>query len=166
MELMEKIEIQELKEEFFEQVKNLLVELQEYIIEIDNFKLNILSKDYREKYFDFMIKDCIDNQGKVFVATINKQVVGMIAGFVQNYEERDSLDYSCPKKGIVAELIVSKDARSGGIGSKLLERQEEYFKTIGCKYSQIDVFAPNESAKNFYYKKGYQDRMITLFKKI
>lgn len=160
------MKIEEMRENYFEEVKNLLVELQEYVIEIDNFNLNTIAKDYREKYFDFMLKDCENNQGKVFVATDNGTVVGVIAGFVQKYDERDSLDYSCPKKGFVAELIVSKSARSGGIGTKLLDKMEEYFKSINCKYTQIDVFAPNENAKKFYYKNGYQDRMITMFKKL
>lgn len=35
------MKIEELKENHFEEVKNLLVESQEFIIEIDNFKLNI-----------------------------------------------------------------------------------------------------------------------------
>lgn len=160
------MKIEEIEEKYFEEAKNLLVELQEYIIEIDNFNLNLISKDYREKYFEFMLNDCKDNQGKVFVSTDNERVVGMIAGFVQNYDERDRLDYSCHKKGLIAELIVSKNARCGGVGTKLLDKMEEYFKSINCEHSQIDVFAPNKNAKNFYYKKGYQDRMITLFKKL
>lgn len=160
------MQIEELRENHFEEVKKLLVELQEFIVEIDNFKLNILSKDYREKYFEYMLKDCEGKQGKVFVATIGNKVVGMIAGFVQNYDGRDELDYSCPKKGIVAELIVSNNSRCGGVGTKLLNEMENYFKSINCKYCQIDVFAQNENAKKFYYKNGFQDRMLTLFKKI
>lgn len=142
------------------------MELQKYILEIDNFHLNILSNDYREKYFEYMIKDCEANQGVVYVAVDNNIVVGMIAGFVQNYDSRDNLDYACPKKRIIAELIVSKTARCGGIGTQLLEEMEKYFKSIDCKYSQIDVFAPNENAKKFYNKNGYQNRMITMFKKL
>lgn len=160
------VKIEEIKEEHFDQVKDLLVELQEYVVEIDNFNLNIVSNDYREKYFEFMFKDCESGQGKIFVAVDNEKVMGMIAGFVQTYDERDKLDYSCPKKGFVAELIVSKNARSGGIGTKLLNKMEEYFKSINCEYCQIDVFASNENAKKFYQKKGYQDRMVTMFKKL
>ncbi len=158
--------IKELKENYFEDVKNLLVELQEFIIEIDNFNLNIISKDYREKYFEYMLKDCKDNQGKVFVAVDGEMVVGMIVGFVQNYDKRDDLDYSCPKKGLIAELVVSKTARCGGVGTRLLDKMENYFKSIECEYCQIDVFAPNQNAKKFYCKNGYQDRMITMFKKL
>ncbi len=160
------MKIEEIKEKHFEEVKKLLVELQEFVIEIDNFKLNTISKDYREKYFEYMLKDCEDNQGKIFVATDENKVVGIIAGFVQSYNKRDCLDYSCPKKGLIAELIVSKNARRGGVGTMLLNTIEKYFKSINCEFSQIDVFAPNENAKIFYYKNGYQDRMITLFKKL
>ena len=43
---------------------------------------------------------------------------------------------------------------------------ESYFKSINCEFVQIDVFAYNEIGKNFYYKNNYEDRMITLFKKL
>ena len=149
-----------------EYVKGLLVDLQKYVIELDKYNLNILSSDYRDKYFEYMIEDCTSNQGKVFVALENNNVLGMIAGYVEKYSDRDKLDYACPKKGIVAELVVAKNSRKDGVGTKLLSKMEEYFKTIDCKYIQIDVFAYNENAKKFYYNKGYEDRMITVFKKL
>ena len=140
--------------------------MQKYIIEIDKYNLNIISQDYREKYFEFMLDDCKDNQGKTFVAIDRNKVVGFVSGFVQEYDERDKLDYSCPKKGIVAELIVDKNCRANGIGTELLKYIENYFKSIDCEFVQIDVFAYNEHAKKFYYKNGYEDRMVTVFKKL
>lgn len=160
------MEIVELKQEHFEKVKDLLVDLQNYVISIDKYNLNIISNDYREKYFEFMQNDCKKNQGKVFIAIQENNILGMVTGFVQEYDERDRLDYSCPKKGIVAELIVDKNNRANGVGSELLKHIEEYCKSIGCEFVQIDVFAYNENAKKFYYKNGYEDRMITLFKQI
>ena len=158
--------IREFKNIDIEQIKDLVVELQQYVIEIDKYNLNIISVEYREKYFNYMLEDCISQQGKVFVAEENNQIIGFISGFVQTYDERDKLDYLCPKKGIVAELIVSKKLRSKGCGQLLINRIEEYFKSIKCEYSQIDVFAYNEIAKSFYYKNNYEERMITLFKKL
>ncbi len=158
--------IREFKNIDIEQIKDLLVELQQYVIEIDKYNLNIISVEYREKYFNYMLEDCISQQGKVFVAEENNQIIGFISGFVQTYDERDKLDYLCPKKGIVAELIVSKKLRSKGCGQLLINRIEEYFKSIKCEYSQIDVFAYNEIAKSFYHKNNYEERMITLFKKL
>ncbi len=160
------MEIKEIESKDFESVKNLLVELQEYVIQIDKYNLNIISSEYREKYFTYMLEDCNSQQGKIFVAVEENNIIGFIAGFVQNYDDRDKLDYTCPKKGIVAELIVSKKVRSKGCGMLLLNKIEEYFKSIKCEYAQIDVFAYNEIAKNFYHKNNYKERMLTLFKKL
>ena len=160
------IQIEELKKQHHKEVKDLLVELQKYIVEIDKFNLNILSSDYRERYFKYMLDDCKKNEGKVFVCTSENKVVGMIAGYIEKYSKRDKLDYSCPKKGIVAELIVNKNSRKLGIGKLLLEKMEEYFKSINCQYVQIDVFAYNENAKQFYYNNCYEDRMVTVFKRL
>ena len=160
------MEIKEFENEFEEQIKDLLVELQEYIIEIDKYNLNILSKNYREKYFDFMLEDCLEKQGKIFVAIENSNVLGFIAGHLENYDEKDKLDYTCPKKGIIVELIVSKNSRKNGVGQKLLQTMEDYFKSINCEFIQLDVFAYNENAKRFYFNNNYKERMITLFKKL
>ena len=46
------MEIIEYNADYIKQVKNLLVELQEHIVAIDNWFLNILTSDYREKYFE------------------------------------------------------------------------------------------------------------------
>lgn len=158
--------IMELKTKHYEKVKDLLVDLQKFVIEIDKYHLNMMSNDYREKYFEFMLQDCNKNQGKVFVCVDQNQVLGMIAGFVGSYDERDKLVYTCPKKGIVAELIVDKNSRKDGVGTKLLKAMESYFKSISCEFVQVDVFAYNEGAKKFYSKNGYEDRMLTMFKKI
>ena len=158
--------IREIENKDFEQIKDLLVELQEYVIEIDKFKLNIISPEYRNEYFEYMLNDCLTQQGKIFVAEEDGVLKGFIAGFVYSYDERDKLDYLCPKKGVVAELIVSKKSRSKGTGNLLITQMEKYFKEINCKYVQIDVFAYNEIARRFYNKYGYEERLITLFKSL
>lgn len=149
-----------------EKVKQLLIELQEYVVEIDKFQLNTIAASYREDYFKYMMRDCELSQGRIFVAEEDKKIVGFIAGHVQTYTERDKLDYICPKKGVIAELIVSKDSRSKGTGKLLLDKMEEYFKSIDCEFVQLDVFAYNDIAKKFYAKNDYEERMTTLFKKL
>ena len=160
------MQIIEINEKYYEEVKNLLVDLQKYIVGIDKYNLNILSNEYRDKYFDYMLEDCNINQGKCYVAVDDGKVLGFVAGHVERYIDRDKLDYVCPKKGIIAELIVNKNSRKSGLGTKLIRHMENYFKSIECQYVQIDVFAYNTNAKTFYYKNGYEDRMITVFKKL
>ena len=87
-------------------------------------------------------------------------------GYVISYDKYDYLDYKCPKSGEISELIISKKARQKGLGTKLINKLEDYFKSKNCEYVFIDVFAYNKNAIEFYKKKGYHTRMFRDVKKI
>ena len=87
-------------------------------------------------------------------------------GIVIKFDEYDYLDYKCPKEGEIIELIVSSKVRSNGIGQALMNKMEEYFKSVGCKYIIVDVFAYNKNGIKFYDTQGYHPRMYTKIKKI
>lgn len=160
------MKIIEYNEKYDEQIKDLLVELQNYLIEIDDWNTQILHKDYRDEYFKIDMNMVKDYNGKIYLAEQNKEIVGMIIGIVQ---ERDKIDYitnDCAKTGVVLELIVKKDIRGKGAGKILLNEIEKYFKSINCKRISIDVFGPNKDAYNFYYKNGYIEREVFMGKKM
>jgi len=127
--------------------------------------LNIVSDKYRDGYFEKTYEQVVNGDGKIFLCVENGKAIGMIAGQVRKYDESDRLDYTCPKMGVIEELIVSKNARASGIGGKLLVEMENYFKSINCEFIMLDVFAYNENARGFYERNGYQERMITLIKR-
>ncbi len=52
------------------------------------------------------------------------------------------------------------------IGNMLMNKMEDYFKSEGCEYILVDVFAYNDNAIKFYDKNGYHSRMYTNIKKI
>ena len=160
------MKISEFKISNTEQVKDLLVELQKYVISIDKYHLNTLSQEYRDLYFDRTYQQCYDNDGKIFVAIEKGKIIGIVCGYVEQYDALDRCEYTCPKKGIISELIVSSESRNIGLGNTLIARMENYFKSIQCEYCQIDVFAYNKNAINFYQKHDYEDRMVTMFKKL
>lgn len=160
------MEIIEYKNEYSESVKDLLVELQEFIASIDEEKLNIVTPEFREVYFKDMIDNVNNNDGIIYVAKENDRVVGFIAGVLVKYDDIDKYGYAIHKRGEVIELMVTNDVQSKGIGSKLLNTIENYFKSIGCIYIQIDVFGYNKNAIKFYDKHGYDSRLITVVKKI
>ena len=87
-------------------------------------------------------------------------------GVIVQFSEYDYLDYKCPKEGRITELIVTSKVRSTGIGGALMDKMEEYFKSKGCEYSLVDVFAYNKNGIYFYSKKGYHPRMHTDIKKL
>lgn len=160
------MKIIEYEDKYLEDVKELLVQLEEYIVSIDKDCLDQLHPDYREKMAIIDLKEVNDSNGKCYLAVENDNVLGLIMGYIPAYDEFDYLDYKCPKRGKISELIVTSKIRSKGVGQALIDRMEQYFKSKGCEYVLVDVFAYNENAIKFYGKKGYHPRMFTNIKKI
>ena len=145
------MEIIEYNDKYLEDVKDLLVELEEYIISIDKDNLDRLHPDYRDKMALVDLETVKENNGKCYLAIEDDKAIGLIMGCIFPYSEFDYLDYKCPSKGI---------------GNSLITKMEEYFKSVGCDYVLVDVFAYNDNAINFYNKKGYHPRMYRDIKKI
>lgn len=160
------MKIIEYEDKYLEDVKDLLVELEEYIVSIDKDKLDQVHPKYRDKMAILDLEEVKNNNGKCYIAIENDRAVGLIMGCIFPYDEYDYLDYICPKRGEITELIVSKNVRSKGIGNILMNKMEDYFKSVGCEYVLVDVFAYNENAIKFYDKNGYHSRMYTNIKKI
>lgn len=160
------IVIKEYDDKYLEDIKDLLVELEEYIVSIDKDNLDRLHSDYRDKMALIDLDLINKNNGKCYVALDNDKVVGLIMGIISKYDEYDYLDYKCPKRGEVMELVVSSKGRHNGIGQQLINAMEDYFVLQECEYVLVDVFAYNDNAIKFYSKNGYHSRMITNIKKI
>jgi len=156
----------EYEEKYLDDVRDLLVELEEYIVSIDKDNLDTIHPEYKEKMAIVDLEELEKNEGKCYLYIENGKALALIMGCVRPYDKYDYLDYKCPRTGKITELIVSQKLRSKGIGQKLINKMEEYFKSITCEYVLVDVFAYNENAFNFYSKKDYHSRMHTMIKKI
>ena len=160
------MKIIEYEETYLEDVRDLLTELEEYIVSIDKDELDQVHPEYHEKMALVDLDEINNNDGICYLAIENNKAIGLIMGTIPTYDEYDYLDYKCPKKGIITELIVTSKIRSKGVGQALMDKMEEYFKFNNCEYVLVDVFAYNENAINFYNKKGYHPRMYTDIKKL
>lgn len=160
------MKIIEYQDKYKEDCKDLLVELEEYIVSIDEDHLDQVGIDYREKIMDINLKELKENEGKCFLAIENDKAIGLIMGLVVKYDEEDYLDYKCPRKGRITELIVTNNTRSKGVGKELIKTMENYLKSIGCLYISIEVFAYNKNAIDFYTKGDYHSRCIDMIKKV
>lgn len=160
------MKIIEYEDKYLEDVRDLLVELEEYILSIDIDNLDQLHPEYREKMALLDLKEVNNYEGKCYLAIENNKVLGLIMGCIPRCDEHDYLDYKCPKRGEIIELIVTKKVRSKGVGQILMSKMEEYFKSMGCEYIHVDVFGYNENGINFYEKSGYHTRMLNMIKKI
>ena len=160
------MKIIEYEDKYLDDVKDLLLELGNYIVSIDKDNLENIHHDYYDKIALNDLDKVKKYDGKCYLAMENNQVLGLIMGIIRQYDEYDYLDYKCPKEGEIIELIVTKNTRSKGIGKLLMQTMEDYFKSVGCEYVLVDVFAYNENAINFYDKRGYHSRMYTNIKKL
>ena len=158
--------IVEYDSKYDEQIKDLLVELQNYLIDIDDWHTQIMLPEYREKYFKMDIEKVKNQDGKIYLEIENNTVNGLIIGVVEEKDDIDKLTNDCVKTGSVIELIVKNNIRGNGIGKNLLEKLEEYFKSINCKRINIEVFGPNKKGLNFYEKNDYVVRDYIVSKKL
>ena len=110
------MKIIEYEDKYLDDVKELLVQLEEYIVSIDKDCLDQVHSDYREKMAYIDLKDVNDNNGKCYLALENDNIVGLIMGYIPMYNEFDYLDYKCPKRGKISELIVTSKIRGKGVG--------------------------------------------------
>ena len=157
----------EYSEKYLEDVRDLLVELEEYILSIDKDNLDQIHPEYKEKMAVLDLEDVQNHNGKCYLAVNESdKAIGLIMGTIPPYDEFDYLDYKCPRRGEITELIVTSKIRSNGVGQVLINKMEEYFKSVGCEYVIVDVFGYNEIGKRFYNKKNYHTRMETMIKKI
>ena len=160
------MKIIEYEEKYLEDVRDLLTELEEYIVSIDKDELDQVHPEYHERMALVDLDEINMNNGICYLAIKNNKAIGLIMGMIPKYDEYDYLDYKCPKRGMITELIVTSKIRSKGIGQALMDKMEKYFKFNDCEYVLVDVFAYNENAINFYNKKGYHSRMYTDIKKL
>lgn len=111
-----------------------------------------------------LIKDTTSKDGAIFVAEDNNNIVGFIGGYIHQQSKEELMESKKAKPGVISEFFVTKTYRKQGIGTKLLRKMENYFKSKNCTLIRLDVFAPNKLARDFYYKYGYQDRSIIISK--
>ena len=145
---------------------DLLVELQEHLVSVDNENIQVLTENYYKNYMDYVLLLSREHHGQMYIALQNNVIVGLIAGLIEEKDKEDYLTNRCPVRGIITELIVTREARGLGIGKLLMDRMEKYFGTNNCEYTSVSAFAPNHIAVDFYEELGYTVRNIELTKRI
>lgn len=160
------MEIIEYEEKYAENVKDLLVELQEHLVEVDYWHFQVMKESYRENCFKRDMEAVRTREGKIYLAKENDVIVGLVIGTIPPKDDEDRDTNTCARNGRVLELIVSKKSRGKGTGELLLKKIEEYFKEMNCENIGIEVYGPNTRAYSFYDRNGYKPIDYILMKKI
>jgi ribosomal protein S18 acetylase RimI-like enzyme len=111
-----------------------------------------------------MEREAAENEGAVFVAARDEQVIGFAAGGVRLPNAGDELSVVPYRNGCITELYVSPEFRGRGVGTALVVAMERHFRSLECGAVRIEVFAPNEGARDFYARLNYEEREVDLFK--
>lgn len=159
------IQIVAYQKKYENQAKTLLVQLQSYLVAIDEWHLQQMKEVYQEEYFKWIQDRVMTHQGEIFLALEEEEVVGLVAGIIEEKDKEDMLTNCCPKRGIITELVIDQHRRGNGIGKQLMNAMENYLKKCQCEWIAIDVFGPNKKALHFYENRGYQVRNIEVMKK-
>ena len=117
--------IVEYSSEYDEQIKELLVELQEYLVNIDKEGYNVVGDGYKEKYFEKTMEEIKTNNGKILLYKDEEKIVGLIVGIVNN-DETNRYDFKAPKRGRITELVVTQEYRGNHVGKQLLNNMKNY----------------------------------------
>ncbi|NQY23065.1 MAG: GNAT family N-acetyltransferase [Campylobacteraceae bacterium] len=67
--------------------------------------------------------------------------------------------------GILEDMVVSKEGRGSGVGSKLLERAIDFAREKGCKRITLLTDHDNEGAHRFYQKHDFSLSSMVVFRK-
>ena len=146
------------------EIKDLFVELQEYIASIDKEGFNIVTANYGEEYFKKTFQEIEKHNGKMFLFEENGKIVGLVVGLI--HEESFECGFHAPKRGEITELVVSKNCRAKGYGKQLLNEMEKHLQKQGCNNIFIGVFGYNNHAIEFYERNGYHTRFIDMTKNL
>jgi ribosomal protein S18 acetylase RimI-like enzyme len=133
------------------QVEACFVELQDFLHALEP---NVLEGKAAKKYFDFMRSRCAETSGKVFVAEEEQQVVGFVC--VWGKVPSEELDEEPGEYAFISDLVVLPAYRRQRVGQALLERAEEYARSLGVKKIQLEVLANNTGALKLYTNDGFR----------
>ena len=93
---------------------------------------------------------------KVFVADLNGKLVGLITFYILPNIRHGYY------RGHIEDIVVSKNMRGKGIGSKLFDHLKQYCKNNNIKVIKLDSGKELTDAHHFYEKNGgkYTEKMF------
>jgi ribosomal protein S18 acetylase RimI-like enzyme len=144
-----------------ERVERRFAQLSDYEHTLDKFTNP--GESVAAPHMDWLLAECAQNQGAIFVA----ETEGVIVGFVSTYVEHEQdISVNLSEYLHICDLIVTAEHRGRGIGSALLAQAEAYAREIGQKVIKLNVLANNEDALSVYRRFGLKAHMLTMLKEL
>ncbi|HEU5370070.1 MAG TPA: GNAT family N-acetyltransferase [Ktedonobacterales bacterium] len=143
-----------------EQAEQCIIELQDYerALEPDRVDGNAIA----QRYLHYLLATCQSKTGRLFVAEVDGQVVGLVCLWLER--EPESFLTTLADYAYISDLVVLSAYRRQGIGSALLQQAEVFALEQGATALRIGVLAQNHAAHAAYRKAGFREYEISLLK--
>jgi ribosomal protein S18 acetylase RimI-like enzyme len=148
------------------QLIGLMETLQDFLVDIDPLQRLRRLPSYGKVYTKSLLAKVRKTGGIIYLAKEGQDVVGCIAGVIEIQREEEIVGEYPSVTGRILELVIQEKNRGQGVGLKLMEKMENYFRVNGCDIVRVECFVPNASAYGFYVQLHYHDRMIDLVKQL
>jgi GNAT superfamily N-acetyltransferase len=166
--MIDKPVIREYQDADFQHLAICMESLQQYMVNIDPYGLNICRSWFWEAYAEKTLKKVSWWDWKIFCAFSNDKMIWCIAWVIEEAESDNLSDpareYISKKSGETLELIIMPESRGTGVWKLLIGVMENYFRSQGCEYATLGVFGTNTNAREFYEKQWYSDRLVVMSK--
>lgn len=132
----------------------------------DRYERMIHPPEYGEVYCRELLEKVANYEGSLQLAFIDTQLVGLVAGIIEEQGTQNRVELGVSRAGRVLEVFVEPGFRDRGLGAVLMQRMEQLLRERGCDILKVEVFALNGEAHRFYHRLGFQDWMVDLFKRL
>lgn len=140
------------------QIVELWKEFEDFHKEIDSFFSR--SKDGHVKFGEFVQKQMDSDDSLVLVAVDGKDLIAYSISRISKYPPVFELD----RYGDIIDLAVTSTHRRKGIGTEMLGKIYEWFKSRGIDRVELRVAARNRIGYSFWKKRGFEDYIHTLYR--
>lgn len=153
--------IREYTKEDVAQIKECLIELQDFEKIIDPHRLEGIH--IAEDYLQHLLRLCGYGKGKIFVAEKNGEIIGMIAIFI----EEDKKHFRKSKRfAHISDLMILQRFQDKGIAKDLIKQAEDYAKSQNITTIHVPMLARDHNYLNTYLHNGFHGYEMTLRKHI
>lgn len=107
---------------------------------------------------DYFSRSVGTEDGATFIAVLDGRAIGYITVFVRAQPGF----YAVKRVGAISGLMVHKNHRRKGIGSRLLGEAMAFFAERGVKYATVYTATANRAAVEFYERNGMTTLHVTM----
>lgn len=154
--------IREYRQEDSLALEECIIEMQEHEKRIEPNRRE--GKGISKQYLRKIIETCIKQDGKIFVAEENGDVMGYVCVWIERQPEE--LISTLTEYAYISDVIVMPPYRGKGIAKTLLEAAEQHATLCGMKTITLNVLTKNDHAIEMYKKIGFKDYEMRLKKQI